>query len=217
MSSFFLVIASYYKKTIMYVLNLMRNLGYIDVAEEIRLATGLDDFNGTACVGAPSDPDVFEKYKDAGYRTIATNMEVWNEKMFEVICPGKSLECGGRKNWLAALETEVEVFGKNRVRSTFVSGLEPKEYLLEGAEELTSKGVLPCINQWNVNVGSPLEGHRTPTEEWHWDVFERTVAIYRKYGVKWDELRNANAAADTVPFDLFRIYENTDIENRVKY
>ena len=144
-------------------------------------------------------------------------MEVWNEKMFEVICPGKSLECGRRKNWLAALDTEVEVFGKNRVRSTFVSGLEPKEYLLEGAEELTSKGVLPCINQWNVNVGSPLEGHRTPTEEWHWDVFERTVAIYRKYGVKLDELLNANAAADRVPFDLFRIYENTDVPNQVKY
>jgi hypothetical protein len=190
---------------------------YIDAAEEIRQATGLDDFNGTACVGAPSDLDVFEKYKEAGYRTIATNMEVWNEKMFDVICPGKSLECGGRKNWLAALETEVAIFGKNRVRSTFVSGLEPKEYLLEGAEELTSKGVLPCINQWNVNVGSPLEGHRTPTEEWHWDVFERVVAIYRKYGVKWNELRDANAGVDTVPFDLFRIYENIDVENQVKY
>jgi len=190
---------------------------YIDVAEAIREATGLDDFNGTACVGAPADLDVFEKYKEAGYRTVATNMEVWNEKMFDVICPGKSLECGGRENWIRALDEEVRVFGRNRVRSTFVSGLEPKEYLLEGVETLVSQGVLACVSQWNVNVGSPLEGHRTPTGEWHWDVFEKTVAIYRKYGVKWHELRDANAGVDTVPFDLFRVYENINVEENVRY
>lgn len=184
---------------------------YIDVAEAIREATGLEDFNGTACVGAPADLSVFEKYKEAGFRTIATNMEVWDERMFEVICPGKSLQCGGRKNWINALEHEVEVFGKNHVRSTFVSGIEPKESLLEGVEALVSRGVLACVSQWNVNVGSPLEGHRTPTEEWHWEVFERTVAIYRKYGVKWHELFNANAGVDTVPFDLYRWYENIEI------
>lgn len=190
---------------------------YLDVADAIKQATGLDDFNGTACVGAPSDLDVFEKYKEAGFRTIATNMEVWSEKMFDVMCPGKAQECGGRKNWIEALEHEVGVFGKNRVRSTFVSGIEPKEYLLDGVETLVSQGILACVNQWNVNVGSPLEGHRTPTEEWHWEVFEKTVATYRRYGVSWDELRDANATVDTVPFDLFRIYGNIDVVDKVRY
>jgi len=183
---------------------------YLDVAESIQEHTGLTDFNGTACVGAPNDLSVFDKYKEAGYRTVATNMEVWNPDMFEVICPGKARECGGRENWLNALKYEVDVFGKYKVRSTFVSGLEPKESLLEGVDLLTSQGVLPCVSQWNVNVGSPLEGHRTPTDEWHWDMFEKTVAIYRKYGVKWSDLRDANASVTPVPFDLFRIYEGID-------
>jgi len=184
---------------------------YIDVAEAIQESTGLTDFNGTACVGAPEDLSVFEKYKEAGFRTMATNLEIWNEKIFDVICPGKAQLCGGRKNWLNALDYEVQLFGKYKVRSTVVSGIEPKESLLEGIEYLISHGVVACVSQWYVNVGSPLEGHRTPTEEWHWDVFERTVAMYRKYGVTWEEIRNANANADTVPFDLFRLYEEIDI------
>jgi len=183
---------------------------YLDVAESIQEHTGLTDFNGTACVGAPTDLSVFDKYKEAGYRSVATNMEIWDPHMFEVICPGKVRECGGRENWLNTLKYEVDVFGKYKVRSTFVSGIEPKESLLEGVDLLTSQGVLPCVSQWNVNVGSPLEGHRTPTAEWHWDMFEKTVAIYRKYGVKWSDLRNANARVTPVPFDLFRIYEGID-------
>lgn len=187
---------------------------YIDVAEAIQEATGLEDFNGTACVGAPEDLSVFEKYKEAGFRTMATNLEIWNEKIFDVICPGKAQLCGGRKNWLDALDYEVQVFGRYNVRSTVVSGIEPKESLLEGIEYLLSHGVVVCASQWYVNVGSPLEGHRTPTEEWHWDVFERTAAMYRKYGISWEEIRNANANADTVPCDLFRLYENIDVNPR---
>jgi hypothetical protein len=180
---------------------------YIDVAEAIKEATHLDSFNGTACVGAPLDLTVFEKYKEAGYSSAATNLEIWNEKYFDVICPGKSEYCGGRKNWLDALDYELDVFGKFKVRSTFVSGIEPKESLLEGIEHLVSKGVVALPSQWNVNVGSALEGHRTPSPEWHWDVFERTVAIYRKYGLTWDEFRKATANPDTVAHDLLRIEE----------
>lgn len=185
---------------------------YIDVAEAIQEALGKDDFNGTACVGAPEDLSVFDKYKAAGFRTMATNLEIWNEKIFDVICPGKAQLCGGRKNWLDALDYEVDVFGKYNVRSTMVSGIEPKESLLEGVQYLTEHGVVACVSQWYVNVGSPLEGHRTPTEEWHWDVFERTVGMYRKYGVSWEQLRNANANPDIVPFDLFRLYEDIEID-----
>jgi hypothetical protein len=184
---------------------------YIDVAEAIQERTGLADFNGTGVIGAPLDFDVIAKYKEAGYRTMATNIEVWNEKMFDVICPGKSQLCGGRQNWLNALDEEVKVFGKYRVRSTMVSGLEPREYLLEGVEYLVEHGVIPQPSQWNVNVGSPLEGHRTPDQDWHWDVFEKTVTLYRKHGVTWDQLRDANAGTDAIPFDLFRLEAGIEV------
>ncbi|WP_368853468.1 radical SAM protein, partial [Treponema endosymbiont of Eucomonympha sp.] len=86
---------------------------YLDVAEAVQEYTGLEDFNGTACIGAPLDFSVFEKYKAAGFRTIATNVEIWNGKLFDVICPGKAQHCGGRRNWLNTLDEELRVFGKH--------------------------------------------------------------------------------------------------------
>jgi hypothetical protein len=192
---------------------------YIDAAEAIQEHTGLEDFNGTGVIGAPLDFDIFAKYKEAGFKTIATNIEIWDEKMFDVICPGKSQICGGKKHWLAALEEEVNVFGKHRVRSTMVAGIEPKESLLEGLTCLIEHGILANPSQWNVNVGSPLEGHRTPVQDWHWDVFEKTVTLYRKQGVTWDELHDANAQNDYVHFDLFRLEEGVELNDarRLKY
>jgi hypothetical protein len=187
---------------------------YIDVAESIQEHTGLQDFNGTGVIGAPLDLGVFEKYKEAGYRTMATNIEVWNEKLFDVICPGKAQLCGGRQNWLNALDEEVRVFGKYRVRSTMVAGLEPKESLLEGIQYLLEHGVIPQPSQWNVNVGSPLEGHRTPDQDWHWDIAEKTVTLYRKHGVTWDQLRDSNAGTDAPPFDLFRLEQGIDVREQ---
>lgn len=183
---------------------------YVDIAEAIQEYTGLEDFNGTACVGAPNDLEAIDMYKEAGFSTIATNMEIWNSKMFEVICPGKSELCGGQKNWIAALKHEVEVFGKYNVRSTFVSGIEPKESLLEGIETLVSQGVVALPNQWYVNYGSALQGHRTPDPDWHWEVLERAHAIYSKYGVTWEQLRNTTAEPDTVVHDLLRVSEGVD-------
>jgi len=187
---------------------------YIDVAEAIADYTGLEHFNGTACVGAPLDFSVFEKYRDAGFSTIATNMEVWNEKLFEYYCPGKSSQCGGRENWLNALKEELDVFGKYHVRSTFVAGLETKESLLSGISYLVSIGVIAVPSQWYVNVGSALEGHRTPEADWHWDVQERTADIFRNYGVTWTQLHDATAESDTVMHDLFRLKNHVTIDRK---
>jgi hypothetical protein len=184
---------------------------YIDVAEAIADALDQSEFNGTACVGAPNDFTVFEKYKEAGFQTIATNLEVWNEKLFEYICPGKSQICGGRENWLNALKEEVNVFGKHKVRSTFVSGLETKESLLQGIGYLADLGVIAVPSQWYVNVGSALAGHRTPEADWHFEVQERTADIYRNHHVTWEELRDATAESDTVAHDLFRLKEHIRI------
>lgn len=178
---------------------------YVDIAEAIQEHTGLFDFNGTACVGAPNDLSAVERLKEVGFRTIATNIEIWNDKLFDVICPGKKEFSGGRDKWIEALKYEVDVFGRFNVRSTLVSGIEPKESILEGIEFLVSNGIVALPNQWYVNVGSALEGHRTPLQDWHWEVFERTCAIYKKYGVTWDQLRNANAEPDTVNHDLLRL------------
>lgn len=162
---------------------------YIDVIEAVKenFKGNDEDIHGMACVGAPQDLAVIDQYREAGYQHIATNMEVWDENLFKYICPGKEQFCGGRANWLKTLRHEVEVFGRGKVRSLFVGGLETKVSLLEGIETLSDLGVIACSEVWKPCIGSALEGHRSPKTEWHIDVLEKTYQIHKKNGFSLED------------------------------
>lgn len=178
---------------------------YLDVAASIKEHTGLEDFNGTACIGAPKDFEVIEKYKEAGFSTIAMNIEVWNEDFFKAYCPGKAEVCGDRNHWVRALEYAVKVFGRGNVRSNFVAGLEPKEYTLEGVEYLASKGIIAYTSGWTPNIGSALEGHNSPGIEWHIDMAKKNVAILRRHGYTYNQVFNCYASEGTLIHDIYKI------------
>jgi Thiamine biosynthesis enzyme ThiH and related uncharacterized enzymes len=181
---------------------------YLDVAENIKEILGRDDFNGTACIGAPLDFTVIDKYKEAGYSTISFNTEVWREEFFGVYCPGKVEDCGGYENWINAIKYAVKVFGEGNVRSNFVAGLQPKEILLEGIDYLASIGVVAVASPWVPALGSPLEGHRSPTAEWHWDVQWKIAQILRKYGRTYQQIFNATAGRG-LTLDLYEVEDET--------
>lgn len=178
---------------------------YCDAAEAIRELTGLDDFNGTATIGAPLDLKVLDKYKEAGFRTVAMNIEIWDRNIFKAICPGKEEQCGGYDHWVKALEHAVDVFGYGRVRSNIVAGIEPKQSILEGVEYLASKGVVCFAGAWRPNPGSALEGHRSPEPAWHFDLAKRVAAIHRKAGFSYDQLYDCSAAPFGLVHDIYRI------------
>lgn len=180
---------------------------YFDVAEEIKEHTGLEDFNGTAVVGAPLDFGVIEKYKEVGYRTIAMNIEVWNRHLWRAYCPGKHEVCGGWENWVAALERSAEIFGHGRVRSNIVGGLESAESTLEGVEHLAAAGVINLVGAWCPNPGSALEGHRTPHPAWHLDLAYRAAAIFRRHGFTYEQLYDAAPGSSSLIHDIYKIEE----------
>ena len=105
---------------------------YLDVAEAIQDHTGLQDFNGTAVVAAPLDLRHIDRFKEAGYRTTAMNIEMWDKGMYDTICPGKARGGGGWDHWVKALNYAVGVFGRGNVRSNMVAGIEPKKKTVEG-------------------------------------------------------------------------------------
>lgn len=181
---------------------------YLDVIEAVIDNTGTEDVHGMACVGAPKDLGIIEMYKEAGYQHIATNIEIWDENIFKTICPGKNQLCGGRDNWLAVLKHEVEVFGKGNVRSQLVGGIEPKDSLLEGVEYLASIGVIAYPTVWRPSVGSALEGHRSPTTEWHQDVAQKTYQIHKKYGFTLEQYYYVNGSDN-----IYAYYHQLDGEN----
>ncbi|MEQ8196635.1 MAG: radical SAM protein [Clostridiaceae bacterium] len=178
---------------------------YIDVAEAIKEHTGLDDFNGTAVIGAPLDLEVIDKYKEAGYRTLAVQIEIWDKNIFKTICPGKEKECGGWEHWVESLEYAAKVFGHGRARTGFVTGIEPKDSTLEGVEYLASKGIISLTGAWNPNPGSKLEGHRTPEPEWHLDMAKKTYAIFKKAGFTYDHYFDAAPSNDFLVHDIYKI------------
>ncbi|AEF84373.1 radical SAM domain protein [Treponema primitia ZAS-2] len=167
---------------------------YLDVAEAIKDRLGVDDFNGTACIGAPQDIHVIDKYKEAGFSTIAFNIEVWTKQYFDLVCPGKVEMCGDFDHWIKTIEYAISVFGKGKVRSCFVVGLQPKDVLFQGLEYLASIGVVTAASSWVPAIGSPLEGFRSPTVDWHWDIQLQHTKLLQKYGRTYEELFSANAA-----------------------
>lgn len=187
---------------------------YLDIAEEIKERTGQSEIYGTAVIGAPLDLNILEKYKEAGFKTVGMNIEIWDKDIFRAICPGKEKRCGGREHWAKALEVAAEIFGKGYVRSNIVAGIEPKDSILEGIEYLASKGVITYAGAWCPNPGSALEDHRSPEPSWHWDLTQKAVAIYRKHGFTTEQLYAG--LGNSGPFhDLFRIQSGESVDGRL--
>ncbi len=159
---------------------------YIDVAEEIRKK--YPDFFGTAIIGAPNDLSILEKYKESGYSHISHNIEVWDKNLFAHICPGKEKRNGGWQHWINSLEAAVEIFGKGNVHANIVGGLEPKTSTLEGIEYLASKGIVAKFSRFRPEAGTPLEGYRSPSADFHWELVDKATDIYIRSGFGMLEL-----------------------------
>ncbi|MDP4145064.1 MAG: radical SAM protein [Bacillota bacterium] len=178
---------------------------YLDVAEEIKNKTGLQDFNGTAVIAAPLDLSNIDRLKEAGYRTIGLNIELWDKNFYQTICPGKARNSGGWDHWLKAIEYAVGVFGHGKVRSNIVGGIEPKQKTLEGVEYFSSIGVVCLPSAWCANPGSALEGHRTPEAAWHLDLAEKVVHLQKKGGITYQNIHDASNNDTGLAHDIWKV------------
>ncbi|MFG0319019.1 MAG: radical SAM protein [Planctomycetota bacterium JB042] len=99
------------------------------------------------------------RFRDLGVDSHHANMEVWDPRLFEWICPGKAKRVG-RDEWVRRLVDAVDLFGPGQVKPLFVGGIEmarPHGFATvdeavasttEGMEYLMSRGVVPRFNQW---------------------------------------------------------------------
>jgi hypothetical protein len=119
---------------------------------------------------------------------ICFNLEVWSEPLFSTICPGKN-RFVGYQEWINLLEQAVSLWGRGRVYSAMVAGieLEPEHKLswqdaadiaLQGAEEFCSKGIIPIYSlYW------PVAGREHP------DYFTHLRAYFEKLNLGYLEIR----------------------------
>ena len=64
-----------------------------------------------------------QRYKDYGITIYHPNYEVWDERLFSIICPGKERYVG-RAEWHRRILDSAEVFGPRYVIPNFVAGVE---------------------------------------------------------------------------------------------
>ena len=107
---------------------------------------------------------------DAGATAYNPNIEVWDKRLFETFCPGKSRHVG-RDEWIRRTIDAVEIFGEGNVSPDIVAGVEmARPYGFEtvsaavesttaGLDYLMSHGVVPHLDSWCIEEGTAFAGH----------------------------------------------------------
>ena len=153
----------------------------LEVGEAVRDRLGVDTIpGGQAVLVPPASASGIDELKAAGWEQVSFNLEVWNERLWPGIVPGKA-NAMSRERWLEALEYAAGVFGKGNVSSVLIAGLEPKQSHWEGIEWLAERGIFGVPIPWKPTPGSPLEGHQTPTAAWHLEVVAKTLDIWEQH------------------------------------
>ncbi len=131
--------------------------------------------------------DQVQRFKDAGVQIYHPNYEVWDRRLFEIICAGKN-RFVGRDEWIRRVLDAGEVFGPGNVIPNFVAGIEmarpfgftsPAEAVAsttEGLDFFMSRGIVPRFTTWcpepisllgkSNPSGAPLEYHVRLLRAW---------------------------------------------------
>jgi hypothetical protein len=140
-----------------------------------------------SCGSGALPDDILQQFKDENLvDNVCFNLEVWSEQLFENVCPGKNRFVGYHR-WISALEKAVSLWGRGRVYSAMVAGieLEPEydmsweqaaDIAIRGADDLCQRGIIPIYSlYWPV-------GGRDHPEYMHrlWQFFEKLNTEYEK-------------------------------------
>ena len=108
-----------------------------------------------------------QRFKDYGIKIYHPNYEVWDERLFSLVSPGKQRYVG-RSEWHRRIFDAAEVFGARFVIPNFVAGVEmAKPFGFETVEEaiasttagldhFMSRGITPRFTTWCPEPSTPL-------------------------------------------------------------
>jgi hypothetical protein len=174
----------------------------------LQLARALKEINRenvpvTLGSGALPDDRLQQFHDEALADNVCFNLEVWSEPLFAKVCPGKNRYVGYDK-WIASLETAVSLWGRGRVYSAMVAGieLEPEhsmEWLqaadlcIAGAEDLCSRGIIPIYSlYW------PVGGKNHP------DYMSRLRSFFERLNIAYAGIREKYGLAISNDFMCHR-------------
>ncbi len=131
---------------------------------------------------APRDNHrILEQLLEWGCHGLAINMEINDENLASRIMPEKYRI--GKRNYLKFIEKAVQLFGKGKVRSCIILGLEPEESTLEGVRLLTELGCDPVLSTFKPLKGTALEQVQPPSPALQQSLYTKTESITVDYNV----------------------------------
>ena len=133
-----------------------------------------------------TDSSQYEQYlihlKNSCISGLSINMELNSVENLKKYCPEKAQI--GQENYLKFIELAVKIFGKDKVRSLLIVGLEPLEETLKGVEKLAKIGCNPVL--------SPLfpygEANFPPNAQLFISAKEKSEEICKKYNIEMGPL-----------------------------
>jgi hypothetical protein len=131
---------------------------------------------------APKEPSQVDLVIEAGASRVAHDLHVWDRDLHARYAPGHARHIG-RDGQLRALQHISDKYGPNRAFSAFVAGLEPLDSMLEGAEYLARRGIVPAFSIWMPPDGSTTENHKPPGVEYYRQARREFARLYREFGL----------------------------------
>ena len=148
----------------------------------IDAAVGLEKIPGEvyAYLSSPAVPEAVDEVFEAGIDRVSFDLNLWDVDLHEQVCPGHAHHIG-RERQLRVLEYVAQKYGPNKACSSFVVGLEPEKSLLEGAEYLASRGIVPLMSAWMPGIDPILGKTRPPGIDYYRRVREGFAKLYQRY------------------------------------
>jgi hypothetical protein len=141
------------------------------------------------------EADDVRRFRDAGVQIYHPNYEVWDARLFDLICPGKARSIG-RDTWIRRILDAAQVLGSANVIPNFVAGVEMarphgfasvEEALAstgEGLDFFMSHGVAPRFTTWCPEPLSVLGRDQGPAPlEYHAGLLRVWRDTHRKHGL----------------------------------
>jgi len=139
-------------------------------------------------IAPPEEEHYVDLLFQAGADLVGYNYEVFDEKLYSVICRGKweiLNKKNGHQHYDRILKYGVRKFGEGRLHANLIVGTEPIRSTVAGMRHLCEMGVLPRLFVLAPLLNTAMEHQRTPS-------VPELVYVYRK----WVEIAGVQSHLD---------------------
>jgi biotin synthase-related radical SAM superfamily protein len=150
----------------------------------IEIITGTRTFTSTPIsveMAPPADIELIRQLKEAGASSLIMNLEVADPALRKVICPGKSSI--SYEHYYDCYKYGVKIFGRGKISSVLIAGIQPKDEIVAECEKLTDVGVIPTIIPFKAMDDCEYRNKpNCPSEELLW-ISSKVGEILRRKGL----------------------------------